>query len=106
MWRQTSVKIWIYNDKYVTYLIIYDKSGDRKAFVATIVANVATERIWLDTTELKNKLPTKNLVVELFLSLLKRNREERDLHNSREEREFRHLKRFVMNKTDKFDRQI
>ncbi len=30
----------------------YDKSGDRKAFVATIVANVATERIWLDTSEL------------------------------------------------------
>jgi hypothetical protein len=51
MWRQTSVQIWIYNDKNITYLTIYDKSGDRKAFVATIVANVATERIWLDTNE-------------------------------------------------------
>ncbi len=29
-----------------------DKSGGRKTFVATIVANVATERIWLDTTAL------------------------------------------------------
>jgi hypothetical protein len=37
-------------DKYITYLTNYDKSDDRKAFVATIVANVATERIGLDTT--------------------------------------------------------
>jgi hypothetical protein len=37
------------NDKYIKYLINYDKSGDRKPFVVTIVANVATERIWLDT---------------------------------------------------------
>jgi hypothetical protein len=52
MWRQTSVQIWISNDKYITYLTIYDKSGDRKAFVATFVANVAKEKIWLDTTDL------------------------------------------------------
>ncbi len=32
------------------YLSNSDKSGDRKTFVATIVANVATERIWLETT--------------------------------------------------------
>jgi hypothetical protein len=32
------------------YLSNSDKSGDRKTFVATIVANVATERIWLDIT--------------------------------------------------------
>ncbi len=52
MWRQTSVQIWISNDKYITYLTIYDKSDDRKAFVATFVANVATERIRLDTTKI------------------------------------------------------
>ena len=28
-------------------------SGVRKAFVATIVANVATERMWLDTTDIQ-----------------------------------------------------
>jgi hypothetical protein len=55
MWRQTTVQIWISNDKYITYLTNYGKSGDRKAFVGTIVANVATERIWLDTTALKDK---------------------------------------------------
>jgi hypothetical protein len=34
------------------YLSNSDKSGDRKTFVATIVANVATERMRLDTTDL------------------------------------------------------
>jgi hypothetical protein len=34
------------------YLSNSDKSGDRKTFVATIVVNVATERIWLETTAL------------------------------------------------------
>jgi hypothetical protein len=29
-----------------------DKSGNRGTFVATIVANVATDKIWLDTTGL------------------------------------------------------
>ncbi len=53
MWRQTTVQIWISNDKYINCLTNYDKSGDRKASVATIVANVATERIWLDTTDLE-----------------------------------------------------
>ncbi len=33
---------------------MFDESGDNKAFVATIVANVATERIWLDTTVLES----------------------------------------------------
>jgi hypothetical protein len=46
MWRQTTVQIWTSNDKYITYLTNYDKSGDRQAFVATIVANVATEYGW------------------------------------------------------------
>jgi hypothetical protein len=32
---------------------MFGKSGDNKAFVATIVANVATERIWLDTTAVR-----------------------------------------------------
>jgi hypothetical protein len=53
MWRQTTVKIWFSNDKYMTYFTNYDKSGERKAYVVTIVANVATERIWLDTTDIE-----------------------------------------------------
>jgi hypothetical protein len=36
------------------YLSNSDKSGDRKTFVATNVANVATERIWLETTALES----------------------------------------------------
>jgi hypothetical protein len=31
-----------------------DRSGDSKTFIATIVANVATERMRMDTTELKD----------------------------------------------------
>jgi hypothetical protein len=36
---------------------MFDKSGDNKAFVAIIVANVATERIWLDATEIYHRWP-------------------------------------------------
>jgi hypothetical protein len=49
------VKNWISNCKYTAYHSNSDKSGDSKTFVATIVANVATERMRLDTTELKGK---------------------------------------------------
>jgi hypothetical protein len=49
MWQQTIVQKWISNDKYKSNA---EKSGNRKAFVATIVANVVTERMWLDTTGL------------------------------------------------------
>ncbi len=52
MWQQTGAQRWISNDKYSSYLKMFDKIGDNKAFVATIVANVATEKIWLDTTVL------------------------------------------------------
>jgi hypothetical protein len=52
MWRQTVVQNWISNGKYTAYHSNWDKSGDSKTFVATIVANVATERIPLDTTAL------------------------------------------------------
>jgi hypothetical protein len=38
------------NTQHITQ--IYDKSGDSKAFVATIVANVATEGMRLDSTDL------------------------------------------------------
>jgi hypothetical protein len=55
MWQQITVQKWISNDKYATYLSNGDKSGDRKEFAATIVANVATERMWLDTTDLEQQ---------------------------------------------------
>jgi hypothetical protein len=43
MWRLTTVLKWISNDKFSTYHSnADDKRGDRKAFVAIIVANVAT----------------------------------------------------------------
>jgi hypothetical protein len=48
MWQQTTVQIWISNDKYTN-------TEYRKAFVATIVTNVATERIWLDTPDLEHQ---------------------------------------------------
>ncbi len=51
MWRQTTVEKWISSDKFITYLSNNDKTVDRKAFVATTVANVATERMGLDTTD-------------------------------------------------------
>jgi hypothetical protein len=52
MWRQTIVQNWNFNGKYTAYLSKSDKSGDSKTFVATIVANVATEIMWLDTNGL------------------------------------------------------
>jgi hypothetical protein len=52
MWRQAVVQNWICDGKYTVYDSNYDKSGDSKTFVATIVANVATERMLLDTTAL------------------------------------------------------
>jgi hypothetical protein len=50
--RQLLENVFLMMNK-LQYLSNSDKSGDRKTFVATIVANVATERIWLDTTDLK-----------------------------------------------------
>jgi hypothetical protein len=55
MWQQITVQKCISNDKYATYLSNGDKSGDRKEFAATIVANVATVRTWLDTTDLEQQ---------------------------------------------------
>jgi hypothetical protein len=52
MWQQTVVQKWISRGKYTLSLTKLDKSGDSKAFVATIVYNVATERTWLETTVL------------------------------------------------------
>ncbi len=52
MWRQTTVQKWISNDKFITHLSNYDK------IVSTSVANVATERMWLDTTGLDQVCPT------------------------------------------------
>ncbi len=51
-----------------------DKSGDSKAFVATIVANVATESMWLDITDLMDsrlfeKFQLINAVLEQKLVL-------------------------------------
>jgi hypothetical protein len=51
MWRQTVVQNWICNGKYTVYHSNYDKSGDSKTFIATIVA---TERMRLDITDLDN----------------------------------------------------
>jgi hypothetical protein len=56
MWRQTVVQNCISYGKYTTYHSNNDKSGDSKTFVATIVANVATERMRLDTTVLVSEL--------------------------------------------------
>jgi hypothetical protein len=52
MWRQTIVQKWISNGKFIAYLSNSDKIGNSKTLVATIVANQATERMWLDTTVL------------------------------------------------------
>jgi hypothetical protein len=52
MWRQTVVQKWIFKGKSTLFPSKFDKSGDSQAFVTTVVLNVATERIWLDTTEL------------------------------------------------------
>jgi hypothetical protein len=52
MCRQTVVQNWSSNGKYTVYLSNSYKSGDSKTFVTIIVANVATERMWLDTTDL------------------------------------------------------
>ncbi len=49
MWRPTVLWKWVSEDKFNVILSNLDKSGDSKAFVGT---NVATERIWLDTTGL------------------------------------------------------
>jgi hypothetical protein len=49
MWRQKVVQKCSSNDKYTVFLSYTDKSGDSRAFVATIVP---TERMWLDTTVL------------------------------------------------------
>jgi len=53
MWRQTGVKKVIYIHKSTVFLLFLGKFGGSKAFVAT---NVATERIWLDTTALEEVL--------------------------------------------------
>jgi hypothetical protein len=50
MWRQTVVQNWISNGKYTAYHSNSNKSGNSKTFVATIVANVATEGMRLETT--------------------------------------------------------
>ena len=42
-----------------------DKSGDSTISLATIVANVATERIWLDTTGLRIRLRAIFMLGEL-----------------------------------------
>ncbi len=52
MWRQTCVAKLIFIDENTAFLYNYDKSGDNKALFATIVANVATKRIWFDTAVL------------------------------------------------------
>ncbi len=54
MWRQTNVCNWISNGKFTACLSNYDKSGDTKTAFVTIVTNVATEKIWLDTTGLEH----------------------------------------------------
>jgi hypothetical protein len=59
MWRQKIVQNWNFNGKYTSYLSKSDKSGDSKTFVATIVANVATEIMWLDNTVLEHLKATK-----------------------------------------------
>jgi hypothetical protein len=71
MWRQTVVQNWICNGKYTVYHSNYDKSGDSKTLVATIVANVATERMRLDTTDLQHSFSfTRQVCVCLFLAFL------------------------------------
>jgi hypothetical protein len=52
--RQTVDQNCISNGKYTAYHSNYDKSGDSKTFVATTVANVVTERMRLDTTDVEN----------------------------------------------------
>jgi hypothetical protein len=63
MWRQTVVQNWICNGKYTVNHSNYDKSGDSKTFVATIVANVATKKMRLDTTVLN--VTTKKAIIKL-----------------------------------------
>ncbi len=55
MWRQTIVQEQISIGKITAYLSNTDKSGDTKNFVATIVTNVTTKIIWLDTTALAQR---------------------------------------------------
>jgi hypothetical protein len=62
MWRQTVVQNWICNGKYAVYHSNYD--NDSKTFVATIVADVATERMRLDTPDLEVVVNKKNCVKE------------------------------------------
>ncbi len=52
MWRETIAQngFLMTNEQHLSNS---DKSGNRKTFVATVVANVVTERIWLDTTDLE-----------------------------------------------------
>ena len=67
MWRQTVVKKWISISKYTVFLLLFDKSGDSKVFVATSMANVATGRIWLDTTVLNLKRSTFKVIIFTLL---------------------------------------
>jgi hypothetical protein len=69
MWRQTAVQNWISNGKYTVYQSNYDKSGDSKTFVATIEANVATERMRLDTTLLNNHQFSSNELQSLMTKI-------------------------------------
>ncbi len=49
------------NGKFTAFLSKSDKSGDCKTVVATIVANVATEKMWLETTDLDQRVLSINL---------------------------------------------
>ena len=55
MCRQTVLQKYTFYDKYSVFFSIFVKSGDSKAFVTTFATIVATERIWLDTTDLHEK---------------------------------------------------
>jgi hypothetical protein len=70
MWRQTIVQKWTFNGKFTAYLLNSDKSDNNKTLVATIVANVATERMGLDTTGLMNYQIDELLVRFNFCLLL------------------------------------
>ncbi len=59
MLRQTVLQKQIFKGKSTLFPSKFDKSGDSQVFVTTVVLNVATERIWLDTTALNSLFAKK-----------------------------------------------
>jgi hypothetical protein len=61
------IKMWlqrvVLKENFNIFLSKFDKSGNNKVFVATLVTNMATEIMWLDMTDLNDgKMTEKQLV--------------------------------------------